>query len=43
MKTVYVYRWTDDVNEDHGRMKGEFDAYMEEDMEGLEGVVARLD
>ncbi|KAK4497554.1 hypothetical protein PRZ48_012005 [Zasmidium cellare] len=42
MKTVYIYRWTDDIHEDHEKMKGEFDAYLEGGMQGLDEVVARL-
>lgn len=41
MKTVYVYRWTDDVEEDQEVLKGENDAWIEE-MRGLEVVVAGL-
>lgn len=43
MKTVYIYRWTDDIREDHGKMKEEFDAYLERGMDGLDEVVAKLD
>lgn len=42
MKTVYVHRWTDDINEDHEKMKGEFDTYLEGGLEGLDEVVAKL-
>jgi len=41
MKTVYVYRWTDDVLEDQEVIKGENDAYLE-DMRGLNDVIAKL-
>lgn len=39
MKTVYVYRWTDDIREDQEAIKSENDAYLY-DMRNLSGVVA---
>ncbi|KAK2037470.1 haloacid dehalogenase [Colletotrichum somersetense] len=41
MKTVYVHRWTDDVDEDMEKVKSEFDAFLE-DMTDLPNVVASL-
>ncbi|KAK4544371.1 hypothetical protein LTR36_004262 [Oleoguttula mirabilis] len=41
MKTVYVYRWTDDVWEDQAVVRKEHDAYLE-DMEGLGDVIEML-
>jgi 2-haloalkanoic acid dehalogenase type II len=41
MRTVYVYRWTDDVLEDQEVIKGENDAYLE-DMQELDAVISRL-
>jgi 2-haloalkanoic acid dehalogenase type II len=41
MKTVYVYRWTDDVLEDQEVIRGENDAYIE-DMRGLDEIISRL-
>ena len=41
MKTVYVRRWTDDVNEDVGVVRGENDAFLD-DMTGLAEVIGRL-
>jgi 2-haloalkanoic acid dehalogenase type II len=41
MKTIYVYRWTDDVLEDQQVIRGENDAYLE-DMKGLNGAIAKL-
>lgn len=41
MKTVYVYRWTDDINEDQAAVRQENDAYLE-GMDGLAETVARL-
>lgn len=42
MRTVYVYRWTDDVREDQEVVRGENDVWLES-MEGLEDVVGRLE
>lgn len=41
MKTVYVYRWTDDIREDQRLVRSEHDAYLD-DMEGLDEAVARF-
>ena len=41
MKTVYIHRWTDDINEDMEVVKGENDFFLE-DMTGLEEVMGRL-
>ncbi|OJK01541.1 hypothetical protein ASPACDRAFT_59228 [Aspergillus aculeatus ATCC 16872] len=41
MRTVYVHRWTDDVDEDIEMVKSEFDAFLE-GMEGLPAAVAGL-
>ncbi|KAJ6488943.1 (S)-2-haloacid dehalogenase IVA [Mycena sanguinolenta] len=35
MRTVYVYRWTDDIREDQAVVKGEHDVYLD----GMEGLV----
>lgn len=43
MKTVYVRRWTDDVNEDMEVVKGEDDEFLDEGgMEGLAEAIRRL-
>lgn len=41
MKTVYIYRWTDDINENQAAVRRENDAYLE-GMDGLAEAVARL-
>lgn len=41
MRTVYVRRWTDDINEDMEIVKGEFDVFLE-DMTDLAEVVGRF-
>jgi len=41
MKTVYVYRWTDDIMEDQGTIKKEFDRYLL-DMNGLDTAIVSL-
>ena len=41
MRTVYIHRWTDDINEDMEVIKGENDFFLE-DMTGLEEVIGRL-
>lgn len=38
MRTVYVYRWTDDVREDQALVRGENDVYLE----GMEGLVEAI-
>ncbi|CAN8101833.1 unnamed protein product [Discula destructiva] len=42
MRTVYVYRWTDDIREDQEVVRWEHDAYLES-MEQLVEAVARLE
>jgi len=41
MRTVYVRRWTDDVNEDMEVVKGDNDVFLE-DMSGLVEAIAAL-
>lgn len=41
MKTVYVRRWTDDIEEDQEVIRGENDAYLE-DMRDLDDVISKL-
>jgi len=41
MKTVYIHRWTDDINEDMEVVKGENDFFLE-DMTDLSTVIGRL-
>ena len=41
LRTVYVHRWTDDIDEDMKEVKGEFDAFLE-NMNGLSSVIERL-
>lgn len=41
MKTVYIHRWTDDINEDMEIIKGENDFFLE-DMTSLPEVIGRL-
>jgi 2-haloalkanoic acid dehalogenase type II len=41
MRTVYVHRWTDDINEDIEVVKGENDFFLE-DMKSLPEVIGRL-
>ncbi|KAB8205976.1 HAD-like domain-containing protein [Aspergillus parasiticus] len=41
MKTVYIHRWTDDINEDMEIIKGENDFFLE-DMTNLAGVIKQL-
>ena len=42
MKTVYVYRWTDDINEDQEEIRRKNDAYLS-DMHGLGDVIDSFD
>ncbi|PVH95334.1 HAD-like protein [Periconia macrospinosa] len=42
MKTVYVRRWTDDIEEDMEALKGEFNVFLE-DMRDLEDVIKKLE
>ncbi|KAL6400170.1 Haloacid dehalogenase, type II [Ilyonectria robusta] len=41
MKTVYIHRWTDDVDEDMKKVETEFDAFLE-NMDDLPTVIATL-
>ena len=41
MKTVYVRRWTDDIEEDMEALKDEFDVFLE-GMDGLSAAIERL-
>jgi|SRR3569833_133745 len=41
MKTIYIHRWTDDIDEDTKKVKTEFDAFLE-NMEELSNTIARL-
>lgn len=41
MKTIYVYRWTDDINEDQAAVRLENDVYLQ-GMDGLAEAVTRL-
>ncbi|KAF6827234.1 haloacid dehalogenase [Colletotrichum plurivorum] len=41
MKTIYIHRWTDDVDEDMERVRGEFDAFLE-DMKDLRLAILKL-
>lgn len=41
LKTIYVHRWTDDVDEDMEKVKGEFDVFLD-DMERLPAVISEM-
>jgi 2-haloacid dehalogenase len=41
LKTIYVHRWTDDIDEDMEKVKTEFDFYLE-NMETLPDVITQL-
>ncbi|KAJ5819829.1 hypothetical protein N7474_005420 [Penicillium riverlandense] len=41
MKTIYVHRWTDDVDEDMLKVKNEFGVFLE-NMEGLPAAIASM-
>lgn len=41
IKTVYVYRWTDDIRENQEVVRGEHDAYLDS-MDQLDSVLAKL-
>ena len=41
LKTIYIHRWTDDVDEDMEKVKTEFDVFLE-DMKDLPSVIARI-
>lgn len=41
MKTIYIHRWTDDIDENMGQVKTEFDAFLE-DMADLPSVISKM-
>ncbi|KAJ5907017.1 HAD-like domain-containing protein [Penicillium subrubescens] len=41
LRTIYVHRWTDDIDEDMEKVKTEFDFYLD-DMKNLPATIARL-
>lgn len=41
IKTVYIKRWTDDIDEDDAQVRNEFDAYLN-DMFSLSSVIKQL-
>lgn len=41
MQTIYIHRWTDDIDEDMTEVKTEFDSFLE-DMEGLPAVISKM-
>jgi 2-haloacid dehalogenase len=41
LRTIYVHRWTDDIDEDMEKVKTEFDFYLE-DMKNLPDTIAKL-
>ncbi|KAJ6016121.1 haloacid dehalogenase [Penicillium herquei] len=41
MKTIYIYRWTDDIHEDMEQVRGEFDVFLES-MDDLPTVIKNL-
>ncbi|KAJ5872389.1 Haloacid dehalogenase type II [Penicillium soppii] len=41
LRTVYVHRWTDDIDENMDEVRGEFDAFLD-NMDGLADVIAGL-
>lgn len=41
MKTIYVHRWTDDIDEDVEKVKKEFDVFLES-MDDLPDTIARM-
>ncbi|KAK3315449.1 HAD-like domain-containing protein [Apodospora peruviana] len=42
MKTIYVHRWTDDVDEDMDTVRGEFDVFLEGGMEELPAKIEAM-
>ncbi|XXG93906.1 hypothetical protein Hte_000156 [Hypoxylon texense] len=42
MKTVYVYRWTDDGTEDMAVVRRENDAFLGEEEKGMQGLLAAI-
>ena len=41
MKTIYIHRWTDDIDEDMEKVKTEFGAFLE-NMEDLQETIAKI-
>jgi 2-haloacid dehalogenase len=41
LRTIYIHRWTDDIDEDTEKVKTEFDFYLE-NMESLSDTIAKL-
>ena len=41
MQTIYIHRWTDDVDEDMEKVKTEFDAFLD-DMGDLPATIAKI-
>lgn len=41
LKTVYIHRWTDDIDEDMDKVRTEFDAFLD-DMETLSVVISKM-
>lgn len=41
MRTIYIHRWTDDVDEDMEKVKTEFDAFLD-DMGDLPATIAKI-
>lgn len=41
LRTIYIHRWTDDIDEDMDKVKSEFDFYLD-DMVTLSDTIARL-
>ena len=41
MKTIYIYRWTDDINEDQEQIKKDVDVYLD-GMAGLPEALEKL-
>jgi 2-haloacid dehalogenase len=41
IKTIYIHRWTDDVDEDMDQVRGEFGAFLE-GMEELPATIRKM-
>ncbi|OOQ91171.1 (S)-2-haloacid dehalogenase IVA [Penicillium brasilianum] len=41
LRTIYIHRWTDDIDEDMDKVKTEFDFYLE-NMESLSDTIAKI-
>ncbi|KAJ5297857.1 hypothetical protein PENANT_c012G02960 [Penicillium antarcticum] len=41
LRTIYVHRWTDDIDEDMEKVKSEFDVFLE-NMDDLPGIIGRM-